>query len=54
MPPTATAVAPGWPVTPATLGMAPAHGEDTEKILIDTLDYTWDDIARLQDEGVIL
>ena len=38
----------------STRKMAPAHGEDTESILIDLLDYTWEDIASLQDEGVIL
>ena len=45
----------GYSKTPvSTRKMAPAHGEDTEEILIDTLGYTWDDIARLHDEGVIL
>jgi crotonobetainyl-CoA:carnitine CoA-transferase CaiB-like acyl-CoA transferase len=34
--------------------MAPAHGENTEEILIETLGYTWDDITTLQNEGVIL
>ena len=29
-------------------------GEDTENVLIDLLDYTWDDIATLQEEQVIL
>ncbi len=38
----------------ATRKMAPAHGEDTESILIELLDYTWGDITTLQDEGVIL
>ena len=38
----------------ATHKMAPAHGEDTESVLIDLLDYTWDDIATLQEEKVIL
>ena len=32
----------------------PAHGEDTERLLIELLDYTWDDIASLQEDGVIL
>ncbi|MCI0437564.1 MAG: CoA transferase [Chloroflexi bacterium] len=40
------------PVT--TRKMAPAHGEDTEDILINMLGYTWDDIASLQEAGVIL
>jgi crotonobetainyl-CoA:carnitine CoA-transferase CaiB-like acyl-CoA transferase len=34
--------------------MAPMHGEDTESILIDLLDYSWDDIVVLKDEGAIL
>ncbi len=38
----------------STRKMAPAHGEDTETVLIDILGCTWDDIAALQDEGVIL
>ena len=38
----------------STRKMAPAHGEDTESVLIDLLDYTWDDIASLQEERVIL
>ena len=45
----------GYNKTPiSTRKMAPAHGEHTEEVLIDTLDYTWDDIGRLQDAGVIL
>jgi formyl-CoA transferase len=51
-----------WLQTPVTYSktplstrkMAPAHGEDTERLLIELLDYTWDDIASLQDDGVIL
>ncbi|MCH7625892.1 MAG: CoA transferase [Chloroflexi bacterium] len=38
----------------STRKMAPMHGEDTENILIDLLDYTWDDIVELKDGGVIL
>ncbi len=38
----------------STRKMAPAHGEHTEEVLIDTLGYTWDDIGRLQEAGVIL
>ena len=38
----------------STRRMAPMHGEDTETILIDLLEYTWDDIVVLKDEGVIL
>jgi crotonobetainyl-CoA:carnitine CoA-transferase CaiB-like acyl-CoA transferase len=37
-----------------TKKMAPAHGEDTESVLIELLNYTWDDIATLQEERVIL
>ena len=40
--------------TVSTKKMAPAHGEDTESVLIELLDYTWDDIATLQEERVIL
>ena len=38
----------------STRKMAPTLGENTESILTEMLDYTWDDIAELQDEGVIL
>lgn len=38
----------------STRRMAPMHGEDTETILIDLLDYSWDDIVVLKDAGVIL
>ena len=38
----------------STRKMAPAHGEDTETLLIELLDYDWDDIAALQEERVIL
>jgi crotonobetainyl-CoA:carnitine CoA-transferase CaiB-like acyl-CoA transferase len=34
-------------------GHAPELGEHTEVILIDTLGYSWDDIARLREENVI-
>ena len=45
----------GYSANPvSTRKMAPAHGEDTETILIDLLDYTWDDIATLQEDRVIL
>lgn len=45
----------GYSETPvSTKRMAPMHGEETETILIDLLDYTWDDIVVLKDEGVIL
>ena len=33
---------------------APELGQHTEEILIDELDYTWDDINDLRDAGVIL
>ena len=38
----------------STRKMAPAHGEDTESLLIELLDYSWDDIATLQEANVIL
>ena len=45
----------GYSKTPlSTRKMAPVHGENTEEILIETLGYTWDDIATMQSEGVIL
>ncbi|MCH9038261.1 MAG: CoA transferase [Chloroflexi bacterium] len=45
----------GYSDTPLfTRKSAPQHGEDTENILIDLLGYTWDDIASLQDDRVIL
>ncbi|HYA34603.1 MAG TPA: CoA transferase [Candidatus Binataceae bacterium] len=34
-------------------GHAPEHGEHTEAILTELLDYTWDDIARLREANVI-
>lgn len=34
--------------------MAPAHGKNTEEILIELLDYSWDDIVSLKNNGVIL
>ncbi len=45
----------GYSETPlATRKMAPALGENTEEVLTGLLGYTWDDIAELQEEGVIL
>ena len=45
----------GCSATPvSTRKMAPELGEDTENILVDVLGYSWDDIAALQDEHVIL
>ena len=38
----------------STQRLAPAHGEHTESVLIDVLDYTWDDIETLKEQGVIL
>jgi crotonobetainyl-CoA:carnitine CoA-transferase CaiB-like acyl-CoA transferase len=34
-------------------GRAPELGENTETILTEMLGYTWDDVARLHDDGVI-
>ncbi|MFQ6030731.1 MAG: CoA transferase, partial [Dehalococcoidia bacterium] len=38
----------------STRKMAPAHGENTEEVLIETLGYTWEDIGKLQESGAIL
>ena len=38
----------------STQRLAPAHGEHTESLLIDLLDYNWNDIEELKDQGVIL
>jgi crotonobetainyl-CoA:carnitine CoA-transferase CaiB-like acyl-CoA transferase len=51
-----------WLQTPVTYSsmplstrkMAPALGEDTTDVLIDTLGYTRDDVAILREEGAIL
>jgi len=51
-----------WLQTPVTYNktplstrkMAPAHGEDTEEILINLLGYDWDEILSLKTEGAIL
>jgi crotonobetainyl-CoA:carnitine CoA-transferase CaiB-like acyl-CoA transferase len=40
--------------TPATIrSLAPEMGQHTEEILLE-LGYTWDDMAGLKKEGVIL
>ena len=45
----------GYSATPlSTRKSAPIHGEDTERILVEVLDYTWQDVESLHDEGVIL
>ncbi len=48
----------GFPIllsqTPAYIHMAaPEHGQHTEEVLREALDYNWDQIAKLKDEGVI-
>ncbi|MEK7848522.1 MAG: CoA transferase, partial [Chloroflexota bacterium] len=48
----------GFPVTftqtPCAIqGPAPQFGQHTEEVLIDLGGYTWDDIARLREEGAI-
>ncbi|HWP67385.1 MAG TPA: CoA transferase [Candidatus Limnocylindria bacterium] len=48
----------GMPVrlseTPGSIRLpAPEFGQHTEEILIDVLGYSWDDIGRLRDAGVI-
>ena len=32
---------------------APEHGQHTELVLTELLDYSWDDVSRLRDQGVI-
>jgi crotonobetainyl-CoA:carnitine CoA-transferase CaiB-like acyl-CoA transferase len=45
----------GYNKTPiSTRKMAPAHGENTEEVLMEALGYTWDDIGALQEAGAIL
>ena len=45
----------GYSRTPlSTRKMAPSLGEDTAEVLIDTVGYVRDDVAKLRDEGVIL
>ncbi len=44
----------GFSETPMSIRReAPEFGQHTEEILIDLLDYTWDDITRLKEEEVI-
>jgi len=39
--------------TPCSIqSAAPEHGQHTEEVLLD-LDYSWEDIAQLRDEGII-
>ncbi|MEC9280828.1 MAG: CoA transferase [Chloroflexota bacterium] len=45
----------GYSSTPVSaVKAAPAHGANTEEILIESLDCSWEDISKLQEEGVIL
>ncbi|MCS5657467.1 MAG: CoA transferase [Dehalococcoidia bacterium] len=45
----------GYSSTPvSTVKAAPAHGANTEEILIESLGCSWEDISKLQEEGVIL
>jgi crotonobetainyl-CoA:carnitine CoA-transferase CaiB-like acyl-CoA transferase len=45
----------GFEKTPvATEKMAPVHGEDTERVLIDLLGCSWDDIGEYRSAGAIL
>tara|TARA_B100000470_G_scaffold205532_1_gene180284 strand:+ start:199 stop:1401 length:1203 start_codon:yes stop_codon:yes gene_type:complete len=45
----------GYSSTPvAAVKAAPAHGANTEEILIESLGCSWEDISKLQEEGVIL
>jgi crotonobetainyl-CoA:carnitine CoA-transferase CaiB-like acyl-CoA transferase len=48
----------GFPIwfkeTPARTAMAaPEHGQHTEEVLIDILDYDWEEITRLRSDGII-
>ena len=48
----------GFPVafskTPASIRKeAPMHGQHTEEVLMEILEYTWEDIEKLKDRGVI-
>lgn len=48
----------GYPIkfsaTPARVRCAsPEHGQHTEEVLIELLGYSWEDIPKLRDEGVI-
>ena len=45
----------GYSSTPVSaVKAAPAHGANTEEILIESLGCSWEDISKLQEEGVIL
>ena len=45
----------GYSSTPvAAVKAAPAHGANTEEILMESLGCSWEDISNLQEEGVIL
>ena len=45
----------GYSSTPISgVKAAPAHGADTEEILMESLGCSWEDINKLQEEGVIL
>ena len=40
--------------TPGSIrAAAPELGQHTEEILIDTLQYTWDEVTKLKEQGVI-
>jgi crotonobetainyl-CoA:carnitine CoA-transferase CaiB-like acyl-CoA transferase len=50
-----------YPNTPLSLSKTPAEisnlsptlGQHTEEVLIQLLDYTWDEISKLRDEGIV-
>lgn len=45
----------GYSSTPVSaVKAAPAHGANTEEILIESLGCSWENISKLQEEGVIL
>ncbi|MGO9059605.1 MAG: CaiB/BaiF CoA transferase family protein [Candidatus Binataceae bacterium] len=44
----------GFSETPGNpKGRAPEHGEHTETVLTELLDYSWEDVGRLRDAGAI-
>ena len=45
----------GFSKTPASVrSLGPELGQHTEEILVDTLGYTWEDVGRFKEQGVIL
>lgn len=44
----------GMPLPAARQGAPSVLGQNTEEVLADTCGYSWDDIAKLKDKGIIL